>query len=74
MTRRYLSLTEVAERIGVSRAAAAIYKLPEPEVTVGKARGWLPETIDAWNAARPGHGGRPRKQKRVVTEKRRKNT
>ena len=31
---------------------------------IGRTRGWLPETIDEWNANRPGRGvggGRPRK-------------
>jgi len=31
---------------------------------IGRTRGWLPETIDGWNAKRPGRGvggGRPRK-------------
>ena len=41
-------------------------KLPEPDVLIGRTRGWLPETIDEWNARRPGRGvggGRPRKNK-----------
>lgn len=60
----YLSLTELAERIGVKPATASNYKLPEPDAMVGTARGWLPETIDAWNAARPGKGaGAGRKPK-----------
>ena len=32
---------------------------------IGRTRGWLPETIDRWNASRPGRGvggGRPRKK------------
>lgn len=32
---------------------------------IGRTRGWLPETIDGWNAKRPGRGvggGRPRKK------------
>ena len=32
-----------------------------PDVLVGSIRGWSEQTIDEWNAARPGHGGRPRK-------------
>ena len=37
----------------------------DPAVQCGRTRGWLPETIDRWNAARPGRGvggGRPRKR------------
>lgn len=58
---RYLSLTEVAERLGITKGALARYRLPKPDAMVGRARGWLPSTIDEWDAARPGHGGRPRK-------------
>ncbi|KFI65713.1 helix-turn-helix transcriptional regulator [Bifidobacterium cuniculi] len=61
MTERYLSMTEVAARLGITKGALMTYRLPEPDVIVGHAKGWKPETIDAWNAARPGHGGRPRK-------------
>jgi hypothetical protein len=54
----YLSRTQVAQRIGVTPGALSRYKLPEPDVMVGGVRGWLPETIDAWQAARPGQGTR----------------
>ena len=40
------------------------YNLPEPDALIGATRGWLPDTIDRRNAARPGRGvggGRPRK-------------
>lgn len=56
MAKRYLSLTEVAERIGVTRGTLGRYRLPEPDAWIGATRGWLPATIDAWNAARPGRG------------------
>lgn len=65
MTAVYLSLKQVGERLGVKNAAA--YRLPEPDAMIGTTRGWLPETIDRWNAARPGRGvggGRPRKEER----------
>ncbi|WP_295729086.1 AlpA family transcriptional regulator [uncultured Bifidobacterium sp.] len=65
MTRRYLSLTDVAERLGITKGALARYKLPQPDVLVGRARGWSEKTIDAWNASRPGRGvggGRPRRK------------
>lgn len=54
--RKYLSTTEVAARIGVKRATLGRYKLPEPDARIGDVRGWTVETIDAWNAARPGVG------------------
>ena len=64
MTTEYLGIKQVSERLGVANAAS--YKLPEPDATIGRTRGWLPETIDQWNAQRPGRGvggGRPRKNK-----------
>lgn len=64
MTERFLSLKEVGERLGVKNPAAKGYNLPEPDALIGATRGWLPETIDRWNAARPGRGvggARPRK-------------
>jgi hypothetical protein len=66
-TRIYLSRSEVAERIGVAPDTLGRYKLPEPDALIGSTRGWLPATIDAWNASRPGRGvggGRPRKATR----------
>jgi predicted DNA-binding transcriptional regulator AlpA len=41
----------------VKRNTLNRYKLPPPDVQVGERLfGWLPETIDAWNASRPGKG------------------
>jgi hypothetical protein len=57
MTTRYLSRTEVAERIGVQPDTLGRYYLPEPDALIGITRGWLPSTIDGWNASRPGRGG-----------------
>lgn len=61
MTEHYLGITDVAERLGVTKPALYGLRLPEPDVMVGRTRGWRVETIDEWNAQRPGHGGRPRK-------------
>ena len=64
MTTEYLGVKQAAERLGISTAAVSAYRLPPPDVTIGRTRGWLPETIDDWNAKRPGRGvggGRPRK-------------
>lgn len=58
MTTRFLSLTEVAERLGVVPGTLSRYRLPEPDATIGRVRGWLPGTVDAWHAARPGRGAR----------------
>lgn len=54
--KRYLSAGEFAERIGVKRDTLNRYVLPGPDAFVGQIRGWLPETVDEWNAARPGRG------------------
>ncbi|PJM72371.1 hypothetical protein CS006_10580 [Bifidobacterium primatium] len=67
MTTEYLGVKQVAERLGITTGAFNSLKQPEPDALIGRTRGWLPETIDAWNAARPGRGaggGRPRKQKK----------
>lgn len=52
----YLSRAQLAERIGVAVGTLSRYKLPEPDAMVGTTRGWLPETVDAWNEGRPGKG------------------
>lgn len=52
----YLSRAELAERIGVKPDTLSRYKLPEPDAMIGDVRGWTVETVDAWNAARPGKG------------------
>lgn len=51
--KRYLSRPEVAERIGVKPDTLNRYTLPEPDAYIGQLKGWLPETIDGWNEARP---------------------
>lgn len=59
----FMSLTEVAEHLGVRRDTLNRYNLPEPDALVGDRRGWTVETIDEWNRNRPGRGwwGRPGK-------------
>lgn len=57
---RYLSRGEFAERIGVNPGALSRYNLPEADAVIGTVRGWLPETVDAWHANRPGKGNRRR--------------
>jgi hypothetical protein len=58
MVIRYLNREAVAHRIGVKPDTLSRYKLPPPDAMIGTVRGWLPETIDEWNAARPGRGRR----------------
>ena len=65
MTTEYLGVKQVAERLGITVGALLSLRLPTPDVMIGRTRGWMPETIDRWNAARPGRGvggGRPRKK------------
>lgn len=57
----FLSVSQFAERIGVAERSLSKYQLPEPDAVIGdkarrQTRGWLPETVDAWNAKRPGRG------------------
>ena len=48
---------EVAEYLGLeSVRSLSRMTLPPHDVEVGVHKGWKPETIDAWNAARPGRG------------------
>ncbi|WP_228822173.1 helix-turn-helix transcriptional regulator [Nocardia farcinica] len=53
-TVRYLSAPELAERIGVQRTTLNRYKLPVEDALIGDVRGWLAQTVDDWNARRPG--------------------
>jgi len=54
----YLSRQEFAQRIGVSADSLGGYKLPAPDAVIGRTRGWLPATVDRWQANRPGRGAR----------------
>ncbi|WP_407636334.1 XRE family transcriptional regulator [Alloscardovia criceti] len=40
MTVQYMSLTEVAEFLGITKGALPTLKLPDSDVRVGKTRGW----------------------------------
>ena len=64
----YLDMMAAADRLGVSYATVRRYRatggFPPADVVVGQSPGWLPGTLDAWQAGRPGRGvggGRPRK-------------
>ena len=66
MTTEYLGTAAVAERVGltVHTIRSYIFKglMPSPDVVIttpsGPLRGWSPETVDAWQASRPGRGTR----------------
>ncbi|OZC62167.1 hypothetical protein CH267_01080 [Rhodococcus sp. 06-621-2] len=59
MTKVYLSLAEVSDRLGRNHnAVKALYtrgKLPAPDVQIGRGgkvwNGWSEKTIDAWAEA-----------------------
>lgn len=54
---RYLGRTEVAAYLGLKGIQSLTrIQLPEPDAMIGDFRGWLPSTIDEWNAGRPGRG------------------
>lgn len=61
----YLSISDVAALAGVTPATVRKYRsdgrLPEPAIVLGGSPGWTEQAIREWLAARPGHGGRPRK-------------
>lgn len=58
MAIQFLSAGQFAQRIGVKRSTLNRYLLPPPDAVIGEIRGWLPQTIDAWQARRPGQGSR----------------
>ena len=52
----YLDSRAVGERAGLAhqtvRQMRARGQMPDPDAMIGRAVGWLPETIDKWIAAR----------------------
>lgn len=69
MTLRFLNRAQVEDHLGLALGSLSKIRLPEPDVTVGPVnpdgsiprgtvRGWTVETIDRWNAGRPGQGVR----------------
>lgn len=53
----YLGRTEVAHYLGLAGLASLTgVALPPPDAVIGDRKGWLPTTIDEWNAKRPGRG------------------
>lgn len=56
MAIHYLGKSAFAARIGVKPDTLNRLKLPPPDAMIGDIRGWLPETVDTWNARRPGSG------------------
>ena len=62
-----LTVRDVAARLGLAVSTVQTYRrdgrLPDPDGYLWRTPWWRPETIDAWQAARPGRGraGIPRK-------------
>lgn len=57
---KFLSITEVADKTGLSINTVKAYsqipgRLPEADAMIGRTRGWLPETIDGWMERRGAH-------------------
>ena len=52
---KLLTLTQVAETIGVSMGTVSAYrsrgKMPAPDLQYGRTPLWKPETINAWRAS-----------------------
>ena len=66
MTTEYLGTAAVAERLGLTVPTIRSYILkglmPDADAIIATPsaplRGWTPETIDTWQASRPGQGAR----------------
>jgi hypothetical protein len=67
-----LTTTDAAALIGVTPASWRKYvsdgRAPKPDGYLGRTPWWWPETVQQWQASRPGQGkggGRPRKEKKA---------
>lgn len=65
----YLNRAQVEEHLGLAPGSLSKIKMPTPDAVTGPingdgtiprgtVRGWTVETIDKWNADRPGRGAR----------------
>jgi len=52
-----LTLTEVADRLGLSKGTVSAYrtrgKMPKPDKQYGRTPLWRPDTIKAWRGSQP---------------------
>ena len=61
------TMAEVAAHLGIAAQSVRRYRVrdasfPAPDGKLGRTPWWRPDTIKAWQAARPGRIGRPRKE------------
>lgn len=64
---RYLSMTDMALRLGIRPTVLCTYRLPFPDVYIGDTRGWSEETFERWRKKHPQVGtGRGIEPKRPV--------
>ena len=64
MTIKYLSVTDVSKRLGISTAAVSAYKLPQPDATIGRTRLAARDHRPVEHSA-----SRPRRRRRTPTQK-----
>lgn len=61
---RYLSGQEVAARLGIQSGTLYSYvargQFIQPDAYIGSTGGWLPETVEAWEATRNPNKRRPK--------------
>lgn len=50
-TLEFLSVTEAAQYLGISRQHFTYSNPPEPTARIGKTQGWSKEVLDEWFAA-----------------------
>lgn len=56
--KRYMSVTDIAERTGLSLNTIKAYsqnvplRMPPPDAMIGRVKGWNAATIDAWHSAK----------------------
>lgn len=59
----FLGTNDVAARLGVKPATVRSWlargQMPQPDCRIGSTPGWKAETIDDWDAKRPGADGTP---------------
>lgn len=58
-TAHYLSTTEAAEHLGITRQAFHHRTPPKPQVLIGNTPGWTPEVLEAWDRHYLAHKQKP---------------